>query len=76
MEKVATQPTFEEFTTTELHVPPSRPESAKGFPFEARDGEKNGIGVRIIYKRIWRSYDISKYTKVYGGSSCRSNESR
>jgi hypothetical protein len=76
MARMATQPTFEEFTPMELHVPPSRPISPKGFPFEARDGEKNGIGTRIIYKRILRFYDISKYTKVYGGSSCRSNESR
>jgi hypothetical protein len=34
MEKVATQPTFEEFRPIELQIPPSMPESTKGFPFE------------------------------------------
>jgi len=34
MKKVTTQPTFEEFRLVELQVPPSRPKSTKGFPFE------------------------------------------
>jgi hypothetical protein len=31
---VATQPAFEEFKPTKLHVPPSRSKSIEGFPFE------------------------------------------
>jgi hypothetical protein len=40
MERVATQPTFEEFRPMELHVPPSRSEPIKGFPFEFEMGKK------------------------------------
>jgi len=34
MKRMTTQPTFEEFKPIELQVPPSRPKSTKGFPFE------------------------------------------
>jgi hypothetical protein len=34
------QSVFEEFRLTELKVPPSRPEFAKGFPFEFELGRK------------------------------------
>jgi hypothetical protein len=37
---VATQLAFEEFKLTKLQVPPSRPEFAKGFPFEFELGRK------------------------------------
>jgi hypothetical protein len=40
MERVATQPTFEEFKLAELHVPPSRPESVTKFPFEFELGRR------------------------------------
>ncbi len=35
-----TQPTFEKFRPIKLQVPPSRPESAKGFPFEFELGRR------------------------------------
>jgi hypothetical protein len=37
---VATQLVFEKFKPTELHVPLSGPEFAKGFPFEFELGRK------------------------------------
>jgi len=37
---------------------------------------KNGTKVGIIYWRIWKSYDIDKYTKVCGGGSYRSDENK
>jgi len=40
MVKVATQPIFEEFKPIDLQVPPSRQESAKGFPFEFELGRR------------------------------------
>ncbi len=40
MEKVATQLAFEEFRLVELHVPPNRPKSTKGFPFEFELGRR------------------------------------
>jgi hypothetical protein len=40
MEKVATQPAFEECKPTYLHVLLSRPKSIKGFPFEFELGRK------------------------------------
>jgi hypothetical protein len=40
MERVVTQPTFEESRPTELQVPPSRLEYAKGFPFEFELGRR------------------------------------
>ncbi len=40
MEKVATQPTFEEFRPAEIQVPLSKPESGKGFPFEFELGRR------------------------------------
>jgi hypothetical protein len=39
MERVAIQPTFEKFKLVELEVPPSKPESTKGFPFEFKLGK-------------------------------------
>jgi hypothetical protein len=46
-----TQPVFEKFKPVKPHVPPSRPKSVEGLPFEF-ELEKNGVGVRISYKRI------------------------
>jgi hypothetical protein len=40
MERVATQLAFQEFGPIELQIPPSRPKSAKGFPFEFELGRK------------------------------------
>ncbi len=40
MERVATQLAFEEFRSTKLQVPPTRPESTKGFPFEFELGRR------------------------------------
>jgi hypothetical protein len=40
MERVVTQPVFEEFRLAKLHVPPSRPKSRKGFPFEFELGRR------------------------------------
>jgi hypothetical protein len=40
MEKVATQPAFEEFTPIKLQAPPSRLESLEGFPFEFELGRR------------------------------------
>jgi hypothetical protein len=37
---VATQPAFEEFRPTKLHVPPSKLEFAKGFPIEFELGRR------------------------------------
>jgi hypothetical protein len=37
---VATQPTFEEFRPIEPQVPPNRPKSTKGFPFEFELGRR------------------------------------
>jgi hypothetical protein len=37
---VATQLAFEEFKLAKLQVPPSRPEFAKGFPFEFELGRR------------------------------------
>jgi hypothetical protein len=37
---MVTQPTFEEFKPTKLQVPPSRPKSTKGFPFEFELGRR------------------------------------
>jgi hypothetical protein len=39
-ERVVTQPTFEVFRPLKLHLPPSRPESVKGFPFEFELGQR------------------------------------
>jgi hypothetical protein len=50
---VATQPALEEFRPTKLYVPPSRPESAKGFPFECE------MGRRMVH-------ELGSYAKVYG----------
>jgi hypothetical protein len=38
--RVATQPTFEKFKPTNLQVLPSRPDYAKGFPFEFELGRR------------------------------------
>jgi hypothetical protein len=35
-----TQPVFEKFRPTKLHVPPSRPKSIEGFPFEFELGRR------------------------------------
>jgi hypothetical protein len=40
MERMVTQPAFEEFRQVELHVPPSRPKSPEGFPFEFELGRR------------------------------------
>jgi hypothetical protein len=40
MERMATQPTFEEFRPMELLVPPSRPKLTNGCPFEFEMGKK------------------------------------
>jgi hypothetical protein len=40
MERVATQPTFEESKQAELQVPPSKPKSAKGFAFKFELGRR------------------------------------
>jgi hypothetical protein len=40
MERVVTQPTFEDFKLAKLQVPPSRLESTKGFPFEFELGRR------------------------------------
>jgi hypothetical protein len=40
MERVATQPTFEEFRPTKLQVPPSRANFVEGFAFEFEQGRK------------------------------------
>jgi hypothetical protein len=40
MEKVATQPAFEEFRPVEIQVPLSKPESGEGFPFEFKLGRR------------------------------------
>ncbi len=40
MERVVTQPNFEEFRLIELQVPPSKFEFAKGFPLEFKLGRK------------------------------------
>jgi hypothetical protein len=40
MEIVATKFAFEKFRPTKLHVPPSRPKFAKGFPFEFEMGRR------------------------------------
>ncbi len=37
---MVTQPTFEVFKPIELQVPPSRPKSEEGFPFEFELGKK------------------------------------
>jgi hypothetical protein len=37
--------------------------------------EQIGARYGIIYKRIKKSYDTYKYTKVCGGGSCKSNAS-
>jgi hypothetical protein len=40
MERVATQLAFEEFGLVKVQVPPSRPESVEGFPFEFELGRR------------------------------------
>jgi hypothetical protein len=40
MERMVTQPTFEEFKPTKLQVPLNRPKFVKGFPFEFELEEK------------------------------------
>jgi hypothetical protein len=40
MEKVMTELTFEKFRPAELQVPPSKPKSTKGFPFEFELGRR------------------------------------
>jgi hypothetical protein len=40
MEKVVTQPAFEELRLVELYVPPGRLESTKGFHLNLNWGEK------------------------------------
>ncbi len=76
-EIVLTQPTFEKLRLAQLQVPPNRSKSTKGFPFEFELGKRTVyIGTKIICRRIWKSYDINKYTNVCVGGSCRSNESR
>jgi hypothetical protein len=42
MKRVVTQPTFEMFRLAKLHVPPNRPKSVKGFPFEFE------LGIRMV----------------------------
>jgi len=37
---VATQPAFEKFKLAKLQVPPSRPGSTEGFPFQFELGKK------------------------------------
>jgi hypothetical protein len=53
MEKVATQPTFEELRPIELKVPPSRLEYGEGFPFEFE------MGRRMVQK-------LGSYVKGFG----------
>jgi hypothetical protein len=53
MERMAMQPTFEEFKLVKLQVPPSRPESAKGFPFEFE------LRRRMVH-------DLRSYTQGFG----------
>jgi hypothetical protein len=48
MQRVVTQPAFEEFRQAELHVPLSRPKSAKGFPFQFE------LGRRMVHEGIKR----------------------
>ncbi len=69
---MVTQPTFEEFKLVELQVPPNRPKSAEGFSFEF---ELRSRMVKELGSSA-KNYDTNKYTKVYGGGSCRRNETR
>ncbi len=68
-----TQLAFEKFKPTELEVLPNRPKSTKGFPFEFELGRR-WYKSWDHFKRIWRSYNIDKYTKVCGGGSYKSDE--
>ncbi len=74
-ERVATQPTFEKLRPTKLHVPPSQLESIEGFPFEFELGKRM---VQDLGSSTEGCGDpmTDKYTKVCGGGSYKSNESR
>jgi hypothetical protein len=50
---MATQLAFEEFRPAELHVPPSRPKFAEGFPFEFE------LGRRMVH-------ELGSFAKGYG----------
>ncbi len=62
MKKVTTQPTFEKFKLVELQVPPSRPKSTKGFPFEFELGKSLDylqkdmeiLWHRQVHQSLWR----------------------
>jgi len=72
---MATQLAFEKFRPTKLQVPPSRLQSAKGFPFELNWGEEWYRSWDYLQKDS-SLYDTNKYTKVCGGGGYIINESR
>jgi hypothetical protein len=61
MEKVATQLAFEEFKPVKLQVPPNRPESIEGFPFEFKLGRRM---VQELGSFVERSIDLMTQTNT------------
>jgi hypothetical protein len=61
MERMATQPAFEEFRLLELQVPPSRLKYAKGFSFEFELGRRM---VQELGSFIEGFGDLTTYTST------------
>jgi hypothetical protein len=67
---VETKLSFAKFKPSKLQVPISRPRYVEGFPFELELGSKLVQKMGSFIKGSKKSYNIDKYTKVYGGGSC------
>jgi hypothetical protein len=61
MERVVTQSIFEKFKLEELEVPPNRPESSEGFPFEFKLGRRM---VQELGSFIEGSKDFTTWTST------------